>query len=295
MEHSSQNPDNAMSSSADCGSDIEPLSLDADTTSCMTESQIDTLAPLFAVNTTRRRSDVTTAQRHCKPSPVRSCPSHEHPRQVEIRKRRKKRFWMIVKVLMRYLEKKDSYLYGKARNTLGDCAKRHVMNDEQCINLIDSVQRELKRIVGTVYWDRAERHVAKHLLTNPKENPQIEEKKLQKQRFWMLVKVLMRYLENKDSELYKKARATLKDCEKRNVKKEERFTNLVECVQRELTKVVGMRYWERAERHVAKHLTAKAEEAAIAKEESSCGSPMELHVKHRVDPSALKGAFKPPK
>ncbi|CAJ1946414.1 unnamed protein product [Cylindrotheca closterium] len=106
-----------------------------------------------------------------------------------------------------------------------------------------------------------------------------EERKLRKQRFWMLVRVLMRYVEKKDVILYKKARATLENCATRNVRKEPRFVNLIESVQRELKHTVGTRYWRRAEHHVAKHILKKASEQAwedaLAKEASSFGSSLD--------------------
>ncbi|KAL3939896.1 MAG: hypothetical protein SGBAC_005470 [Bacillariaceae sp.] len=109
-----------------------------------------------------------------------------------------------------------------------------------------------------------------------KENQLVEEeRKLRKQRFWMVVRVLMRYVEKKDAALYQKARAALQECARRNILKEDRFRNLIESVQRELKQTVGTRYWRRAERHVGKHLIQKANEKgledALVKESSSFG------------------------
>ena len=268
-----------MSINDDCGNDFEPLSLDA--TTSFPETQIETLLPLF--ENTRGSEDITAQQ--WKRSSKRS----NENRLGDAGKRRKQRFWMIVRVLMRYLERKDTDLYNKARNILGDCATHHVLKDDEFTNLTESVQRELIRTVGTRYWERAERHASNHLITMKA----IEETKLRKHRFWMLVKVLMRYLEKKDPELYKRARTTLKDCEKSHLMKEERFTNLVDSVQRELTQVVGMRYWKRAERHVTKHITKKA---AIAKMGSSVASPiMAQHEQQSTDPNALRASFYPPR
>mmetsp|Transcript_26198 Transcript_26198/g.63855 ORF Transcript_26198/g.63855 Transcript_26198/m.63855 type:complete len:449 (-) Transcript_26198:116-1462(-) len=134
----------------------------------------------------------------------------------------------------------------------------------------------------------------------------VEEQKLRKQRFWMVVRVLMQYIEKKDTELAKKARATLEDCAKRNVMKEDRFTNLIESVQRELKQTVGARYWRRAEHYVAKHLLKKANEKALedalVKEASTFGSlddftPLPLDEQHGqpTNPLILETTFAPPR
>lgn len=226
--------------------------------------------------------------------------------QSEERKLQKQRFWMAVKVLMRYLKKKNPMVHERARHALGDCAKRHVMNDARYADLIESSQRELIAIVGVRYWERAEQHVANSLVHNPaNERRQLmqAEEKLRKKRFWLQVRVLMRYLKKKDLELYKTARATLEDCEKRYVMKEDHFTNLIECVQRGLTQVVGISYWKRAELHVAKHLSETPNEAVIVKwapsfdsmDDSTAPLPLEQPKERPRESCSLKDVFSPPK
>ncbi|CAJ1946413.1 unnamed protein product [Cylindrotheca closterium] len=258
----------------------------SDTKAGFPENQVQTRMPLYENN-------IRSNDQHWKRSLKRPCPSNEN-RVVIVedeatRKRQKQRVWMIVRSLMRYLETKDYGLYKTARTILGDCAKRHVLKDKGYTNLIDSVQSELKRAVGTRYWERAERHVSNRRVTIKA----IEETKLRKHRFWMIVRVLMRYLEKKDTELHKKARTSLEECEKRHVMKEQRFANLVDSVQRELTQVVGMSYWKRAESHVAKHVIRNA---TTVKEGPSAASRIEQHDQQLTDPSAeLKSSFDPPR
>lgn len=158
-----ENQGNAQSSHADLGNDFEPLSLDANT-SYFSDTQVEALSQFVSnVSTTGINTSIYTRQ--CK----RSCPPNENNHVDEERKLRKKRFWMLVRVLMRYIEKKDSSLYIKARATLKDCAKRNSMKEDHFTNLIESVQRELKQTVGIRYWRRAEHHVAKYLLTKANE------------------------------------------------------------------------------------------------------------------------------
>jgi len=137
------------------------------------------------------------------------------------------------------------------------------------------------------------------------ENQLAEERKLRKQRFWMLVRVLMRDVEENDSELYKKARTVVEECARRNVNKEERFVDLIASVQRELKRAVGIAYWKRAKRHVAKHLLKKAYEKvyedALAKEASSFRSleddfaPLLVQTQSMSSCSLQQAAFTPPK
>jgi hypothetical protein len=114
----------------------------------------------------------------------------------------------------------------------------------------------------------------------------------------------MRYIEKKDSALHQKARVVLEDCERRNLMKEDHFTNLIECVQRELKHTVGTRYWRKAEQHVAKHLVReaneKAYEDALVKEAEFFGSlgnftPLPLGQQLQpIDPCSIEHTFAPP-
>lgn len=149
-----ENQENAQSSNAD--HDFEPISLSSNTFSC--DTQVEAPSTFASYNSTSRRP--------CK----RSCPSHEnHQIMEQERKLRKQRFWMVVRVLMRYIEKKDYVLYQKARATLQECEKRNLAKQEGFCNLVECVQRELKRTVGVRYWKRAQHHVAKHLLQKASE------------------------------------------------------------------------------------------------------------------------------
>jgi hypothetical protein len=147
--------------------DCEPLSLDSSNTGCFCENQVEAVSHF--VNNNGVGVGVGITGNNCKRSYKRSSPSKENRLVAEERKLRKERFWMLVRVLMRYVEKKDIILFKKARATLENCAHRNVRKEPRFTNLIESVQRELKHTVGTRYWRRAEHHVAKHLLKQASE------------------------------------------------------------------------------------------------------------------------------
>jgi len=159
----SENQENAQSNKARLGNDFEPLSLDSNT-GCFSETDIKALSE-FASSSISSDSITLSA---CRPPCKRSCPSNENQMDEESKLRRQ-RFWMVVRVLMRYIEKKDSALHQKARVALEDCQRRNLMNEDRFTNLIECVQRELKHTVGTRYWRKAEQHVAKYLMNKANE------------------------------------------------------------------------------------------------------------------------------
>jgi hypothetical protein len=95
-----------------------------------------------------------------------------------------------------------------------------------------------------------------------KKNPLKEERRLRRKRFWMLIRVLMKYMEHQDMRMFLKARATIHDCVQRHQRREKNYKKLIECVKRELKKLVGLRNWRLAEAYLTKILFKKAEEEA---------------------------------
>ena len=57
---------------------------------------------------------------------------------------------------MKYLEQKDKSMYDKAKMVIRDCAKKNKMGDPNYTSLSASMQVHLKRLVGSVYWKKAE-------------------------------------------------------------------------------------------------------------------------------------------
>jgi hypothetical protein len=92
---------------------------------------------------------------------------------------RKKRLWMIICVLMKYLMRKDNELYLQAKNLVRECVHRHRNGEEGYTSLSGSIQTSLKNQIGHVIWKRAESCIAKFLLNNnnngEERNPTLEE------------------------------------------------------------------------------------------------------------------------
>lgn len=286
-------PPNGMSSTDISDNDFELLSFDS-------SASYDSDNPIEILSSGSDCKSTQNAKQFCNDPLRREFPCNDH-QQLEDRNQQKRRFWMIVRTLMRYLKKKSRHLHERAQNALGDCAKGNVMKDEGYTNVVESVHRELVLIVGVRYWERAEQHIDNYLAKKANERNQLlREEKLRKQRFWMQVRVLMKYLERTDSKVYKTARLALGECEKRHVKKEARFIHLVESVERELIQVVGTRCWKRAQWHVAQHLCKASNEAVVAKVASSFDSQdnpiplsMQQHKEQTREACPLKTAFAP--
>jgi hypothetical protein len=102
-----------------------------------------------------------------------------------------------------------------------------------------------------------------------------EEQKIRRERFWMLIRVLMKYVENKDHALYLEAKASIKDCVRRNRKREEGYESLSRSVQASVKQVVGTVYWRRAASYLSKLLIEKADEEDLNEmlEEENCQFP----------------------
>lgn len=103
-------------------------------------------------------SDISLPSFSCRPQSLGG-----HIQKEEVR-RRKKRKWMIISVLMRYLQSIDVDLYQKAKASIADCLYRHRNQEEGYHSLSGSIQSSLKREVGTRHWRRAEGYVAKLLV-----------------------------------------------------------------------------------------------------------------------------------
>jgi hypothetical protein len=85
---------------------------------------------------------------------------------VDDLKTRKKRLWMIICILMKYLERTNKDLYSIGKMIVSDCVRRHRLKEEGYLSLSGSIQSSLKREIGPEYWRRAERYVARTLLNH---------------------------------------------------------------------------------------------------------------------------------
>lgn len=77
------------------------------------------------------------------------------------KKIRRERFYMILRVLMKYLETRNRPLYSRTKETIHECVAR---SDESYGSLLESIKRKVKQIVGDSNWRRAESFLSKAIL-----------------------------------------------------------------------------------------------------------------------------------
>jgi hypothetical protein len=80
---------------------------------------------------------------------------------------RKKRLWMVIRVFMQYLGRKNCQLYRKAHTLVNECVRQHKRGQhfESCNSLSGNIQTCLKKEFGLEHWKRAEYFVAERLLS----------------------------------------------------------------------------------------------------------------------------------
>jgi hypothetical protein len=83
------------------------------------------------------------------------------------------------------------------------------------------------------------------------------ERKVRKERFWMLIGILMKSLEQKDRDLHLAAKAIIRDCIQRNKRHEPGYGSLTSSIRVSLKDVVGRTYWRRAESSLGHVLLVK--------------------------------------
>ena len=64
---------------------------------------------------------------------------------------------------MKYLEQKDKAMCDKAKMVIRDCAKKNKQGDPAYTSLSASMQIHLKRLVGSLYWKKAEDYLSQFL------------------------------------------------------------------------------------------------------------------------------------
>jgi hypothetical protein len=214
----------------------------------------------------------------------------------EEKKQHKRRFMLFTNVLMKFLERKDPSVFDEARAVIRDCEQKKKRGEVGFESVTQSLRTPLKQVVGGSYWKQARSYLRKDQsiqqfepLSATEEPPSFsqtdltfleqslfveptsplstkscsslqEETKLRKARFWMLIRVLMKYLEHKDPDMYLKAKAMIKDCVQRNRNREEGYHSLSGVIQTSVKQVVGVSYWRRAESYLSKIIIKRADE-----------------------------------
>lgn len=88
-----------------------------------------------------------------------------HPTlNVDEQQTRKKRLWMIICILMKYLDRSDKVLYHTAKVIVHDCVRRNRNKENGYRSLSGSIQSSLKNEIGPEYWRRAEKQLANVLI-----------------------------------------------------------------------------------------------------------------------------------
>lgn len=85
-----------------------------------------------------------------------------------------------------------------------------------------------------------------------------QELRRQKEKFLVFTRVLIKYLEQKDPNLHRQAKAIIKDCAERNKRQEPGYTSVTASMKTRLRQLVGENYWKRAEAYLKHFLEQKA-------------------------------------
>ena len=91
-----------------------------------------------------------------------------------------------------------------------------------------------------------------------------KEKKIRRERFYMILRVLMKYLESKDRALYVTTKTAIHDC----VARGEDYGKLLESIKAEVKHIVGYRYWRKAESYLSQAILRQAGVDAICEARS---------------------------
>ena len=85
-------------------------------------------------------------------------------------KRRKERFLMFTRVLMKYLEQKDPPMHIRAKQIIRECAERNKRKEMGYESVTASMHNRLRATVGEVYWKRAESYLSHFLKSKLKQS-----------------------------------------------------------------------------------------------------------------------------
>lgn len=77
---------------------------------------------------------------------------------------RRERFYLILRVLMKYLETSNPPLYSRAREAINDCVTRHDNHEDGKESLCESIKRKVKQVVGDTNWRKAEAYLSREIM-----------------------------------------------------------------------------------------------------------------------------------
>lgn len=97
---------------------------------------------------------------------------------------RRERFYMILRVVMKYIESKDVGLYLRAKNSIERCISYNQAHKRGYGNLYQSIKKSVRTLVGERVWRKAETHVCKVIIRNDLRNAGLENVEEDKEQDW---------------------------------------------------------------------------------------------------------------
>ena len=87
--------------------------------------------------------------------------------------------------------------------------------------------------------------------------------KKRKQNFLLFTRVLMKYVEKKDQDLYLKIRRTIWECAMMNKSQVPGYESVTAIMKVRLEEVVSVQYWKRAEQYLAHFFALKQKNVTV--------------------------------
>merc|ERR1712071_107594 len=78
-------------------------------------------------------------------------------------KQQEKNVYIFMRILMKYLKRKDPNMHTRAKHLMKKCVKKNNAGDPAFSNLIQSMQTRLKQLVGPQYWKKTEGYLTQFL------------------------------------------------------------------------------------------------------------------------------------
>jgi len=92
--------------------------------------------------------------------------------------------------------------------------------------------------------------------------PVSDQEKKEKEKFLMFTRVLMKYLEQRDTAMHTRAKAEIKDCYEKNKNGDPAYTSLTHSMKARLKVTVGDEYWKKAHNYLEHFFKQKQKERA---------------------------------
>mmetsp|Transcript_88071 Transcript_88071/g.131997 ORF Transcript_88071/g.131997 Transcript_88071/m.131997 type:complete len:144 (+) Transcript_88071:79-510(+) len=98
-----------------------------------------------------------------RPQEEPNCPSSQDTMEQRDTPAQKEMFLLFVRVLMKYIEKKDPNMHGRARAIILNCAERGKRGEPGYESVTASMKKPLLDLVGKRTWNRAKAYLKRFL------------------------------------------------------------------------------------------------------------------------------------